>query len=780
VSAVLLLLLACSGGGDTGAAPGDSGTAATSDSAIDVPHPFVAVRQRDRAAILDRIDADPWAGILARIEERAARDYLEDAEGDWDHDNNGTNGTTAQAAAFLGWLRDDPDLTAKAIDFLDRLETDFENNSTWDVNIRMPAPLIGYTAAWDLLVAQGALSADQEAAFADKLATITGKFFDAYVADDAVRLQMLTPAQNNHPLRTASAIGVPALALLGRDDRADEWLSWSASEVSWLLGPDGQYVQADGGVAEGPFYYGFGLGAVLGFLVAMDNAVVEGTELIWDCRNRIDMDPFTTEGCTDGATLRWHNPLRDPWFQRTLSWSLALRLPGGLRPPLADAYLVQQNGGALVAATVLSQDDAPADLRADAPAWVWDWLTAVDYPSDTTRSHDLSIQHLARLSPDLVAAATPPAWTHAFRDEGGNAVLRTGWGDDDLWALLVAEHGSVRKTLHDHVDSLSFSLMAYGEYLLLDPGYYKPDELDNAVTADADSHNVILVDGQGAPDKGLLYNWGDTDAFLDLSYVSETGGADGLAYAEAHESYEDVDFQRGLLLARDRYLVLLDRLDSGLSGTRSFSWRLGGNAGYDAGGSFSVGASSATWERDLAGVDVFLAATRPGLSLVEPSLVEGEAPHVHEFDLERAVGAHGVMDGEVAAVAPGFAAVLAPYRPGLVAGEGEGRLLVERLSLDEGIGGLRVDWEGHSDLVVVREAGAPDTLTLPDGRSLVTDARGLFLGDVGEGGAPTAVLLTDGSSVSLEGEELCGSDIEVALCAWVGDDAPTRVVLPEG
>ncbi|RME26657.1 MAG: hypothetical protein D6798_06280 [Deltaproteobacteria bacterium] len=780
MNAVLLLLLACVGGGDTGVGDADRGVSATSDASIDVPHPFVAVRQRDRAAILDRVGAEPWATILARIEERAARDYLEDDEGEWDHDNNGTNGTTAQAAAFLGWLRDDPEMTAKAIDFLDRLETDFENNSTWDVNIRMPAPLIGYTAAWDLLVAQGALTADQEAAFADKLATITGKFFDAYVADDAVRLQMLTPAQNNHPLRTAAAVGVPALALIGRDDRAEEWLSWAASEVSWLLGPDGQYVQADGAVSEGPFYYGFGLSAVLGFLVAMDNAVVEGTELTWDCRNRIDMDPFTTAGCIDGAPLRWHNPLRDPWFQRTLSWSLALRLPGGLRPPLADANLVQQNGGALVAATVRSQDDAPADLRADAPAWVWDWLAAVDYPADTTRSHDLSIQHLARLDRDLVAAAAPPSWTHAFRDEGGNAVLRTGWGDDDLWALLVAEHGSVRKTLHDHVDSLSFSLMAYGEYLLLDPGYYKPDELDNAVTADADSHNVILVDGQGAPDKGLLYNWGDTDAFLDLSYVSGTGGEAGLAYAEARQRYEDVDFQRGLLLARDRYLVVLDRTESAVDGARRFSWRLSGNAGYDAGGSFSVDADRATWERDLAGVDVVLAATRPDLALVEPPLVEGEPPHVHQFDLERAVGAHGVVDGEVDAVAPGFAAVLAPYRPGLVAGAGEGRLQVERLDLDEGVAALLVDWEGHRDLVLVREADAPEALTLPDGRSLVTDARGLFLADVGAGGSPTGVLLADGSTVTLDGEELCASDVAVDLCAWSGDDAPTRIVVPGG
>lgn len=767
MTAALLLLLAC-GGDDPAVDTADDGVN-LGTTQHDLPHPFVLVRQRDRATMLARIDQEPYATIHARIVELADRDYAEDEDGDWDHDNNGDNGITAQSNALLGWLHDDPARTAKAIDFLERLETDFENNTEWDVNIRMPAPLIGYTAAWDLLVADGALSAEDEARYADKIATITDKFFTEYVADDATRSQLLTPAQNNHPLRTAAAVGVPGLAFRDHHPNAQTWLDWAASETAWLLGPDGRYVQADGGVSEGPFYYGFGLGAVLGFLIAMDNALPEGSALTWDCRNRIDMDPFTTAGCTDGAELTWQNPLRQPWFQRTLSWSLALRLPDGLRPPLADGYLVQQNGGALVAAMVLSDPDAPADLRADAPAWVWDWLHNDHSPADTTRSQDLSAQHLARVDPALIAAAAPPSWTDRVLADAGNAVLRTGWQADDLWVLFVAEQGAVRKTLHDHVDGLSFSLAAFGEYLLMDPGYYKPSDLDNAVTGDADAHNVILVDGQGAPDKGLLYLWGDADAYMQSGWSDGSGGS-ALSLAQAQQSYEGVAFTRALLLVRGEYLLVLDRLDleEGREDTdRSFSWRLGGNAGFDAGGSFDLTPTQARWERERAGVTLDLAATRPGLQLGEPALVDGQPPHVHQFDLQRAVGHHGVVDGQVDAVAPGFAAVLAPYPVGA-------QVPVQAIPLDlpEGAAGFQLDTPDGVDLVLVREADAPTSFTLPDGRSLETDARALFLGPDDDAGRPLQGMMLDGSLLVLDGVDLCPADAALHRCSWTDGADP--------
>lgn len=757
---ILALLLACAGddGGDA-VSPGDDGAAITQ-----VEHPFVAVRADDRQAMLDRLELEPWATLYQRTVEQADLELEADADGEWDHEVVGHNALVAQANALLAWLHDDPERAALAMAAFDVLETDFENNSEWDVNIRMPRPLIGYSSAWDLLVGGGFLTTEQEDGYAGKVIAITDAFFDAYVDDDATRSQLLGFAQNNHPLRTAAAVGVPGLVFRDRSDHADEWLSWAASETAWLLSEQGQYVMADGGVSEGPFYYAFGLSAVLGFLVAMDNAQAAGAldpdgDLVWDCRNRVDYDPFTTTGCTEGAAMSWDNPLHQPYFQRSLSWSLTLRLPDGMRAPLADANMVQQNGGAIVAAAVLASSDASSDMIADASAWTWDWLDNDWYPADTTRAFDLTAQHLARLTPAQVEAAAPPAWRSTVLEAAGNAVLRSGWGGDDLWALLVAEHDSARKTLHDHVDGLSFSLAAFGEYLLLDPGYYKPSDLDNAVTADADSHNVILVDGQGAPDKGLLVIWGDTDAYLGASYDSGGSGGDGLVYAEASEDYQGVSFHRGLLMVRDRYVLVLDRTE-GDGDSHDFSWRLGGWAGYDAGGSFSPGGQGARWERDLAGVDVTLAASRAGLSVVEPALVEGLPPHVHQFDRDRSLGEHGVIDGELRAVEPGFVAALAPYRVGVEGGDADGPLAVTVFDLGEGVAALQVETADGRDVALVRELDGPTELSLPDGRRVQTDARVVFLGD----GTRQGVVI-DGSWLVVDGVDLLEGATD-SLVAW--------------
>ena len=765
ISLTSLLLLSC--GPQDGPSPTDGATDDTGTPS-GLSHPFVTVTAADRQPILDRLDQEPYTTLYDRLEARAAEPLQTDADGDWDHDVVGHNAGVAHAAAWLAWLHQDAARAQVAIDAFEALETDFQNNSEWDVNIRMPAPLIGFTGAWDLLVAGGFLTAAQEDAYADKVITITDLFFQEYIDDEVTLGQLLGFAQNNHPLRTAAAVGVPGLAFRDRDPRAQEWLSWAASETTWLLGPDGQYVMPDGAVSEGPYYYAFGLSAVLAFLVAMDNGLPDGSELTWDCRNRVDYDPFTSEGCVEGAALSWANPMRDPYFQRTLSWSLALRLPDGLRPPKADANLVQQNGGALVASLLWTDPAADPALQADAPAWVWDWMENAAYPADTTRAMDLTAQHLARLDPALVAAAAPPSWTDAAFMDGGDVVLRGGWGVDDPWVLFVAEQGSARKTLHDHVDGLSFSYAAYGEYLLLDPGYYKPSELDNAVTADADAHNVILVDGQGAPDKGLLTVWGDTDAWLTgAERVGGAGGGDGggLAWTQAWQEYQGLRFTRDLLLVRDRYLRVLDRLDpaadAAAPATRELSWRLSGYAGYDAGGSFALSAVGARWERSAAGLDLHLGATRPGLSMVEPTLVEGLAPHVHQFDLERSVGEHGVVDGLLTGTTPGFAAALVPYRVG-ASGE-EGHLSVQVLDLGEGAVGLRILGAWGEDLALVREAEAPTSFVLPDGRTLQTDYRVAFVGAE----ATSLLLAGEGSALSLDGVPLSAG--EGALVLWATD-----------
>lgn len=694
------------------------------DSSTAVQHPTLVVTPDHKQIILDRVDREPYATLIARIEERAAREYREE-ENDavWDHSAHGQNGITAEALAFLAWLNDDEQAALKARDFFNRLQVDFYSNETVDVNIRMPAVLMGYTNAWDLLMGTAFFPDDEANAARDKIIEINEQFYERFIEDSFHRTVALLVTQNNHPIRTASAMGYPALAFPDYEG-AQKWIDWAAGELEYLWSDYGHYVQPDGGVSEGPFYYSFAFAPSVAFHIAHENAVEPGTEYTRTCLSRSDEDPWLDHGCIEGEAFTFTNLLREERWQATAAWTIALRLPDGYRPPLGDASLRPTNGQA-----VLTGFGAPGYFR-------WDWENHV-VDRETTKWGELTIHHLAYFD-DTVAAEEPP-WTTKFMPDAGNAIFRSDWSEDALWMLLVAEADSARKTIHDHVDGTSFSLAAYGEYLLIDTGYYKPNSLNNARTANAPAHNVILIDGQGAPDKGLLTNFGDTDSFL-----RNTLDGDVFDYAEAHETYEMTDIERSAVFVRDRYAVIADRLTTTSTDVREHAWRLHGNAGRDAGGTFSIGADGATWEQAAAGVTEYLASTADGLRFEQPEFREEYAPYVHQFDEVGASGYHEVLDGIVDAVDPGFLAVLAPYRTNDTGPEGP--LTVVAVAAGPGQAAWLVTTDAGADLVLLREPAASEDLTLADNRVVSTDAELLILGLDDD-----AVLIARGTTVSVDG-----------------------------
>jgi hypothetical protein len=688
----------------------DNAEPQATDTAAETVYPTMMVTADQRDTILGRLDREPYATIFDELQARAAQDRVEPEEGGWDHGAWGHNAEIAQHNAMLAWLLDDRDAAERALAELDALDDDFESSTTWDVNIRMPHVLMGFTNALDLLRGTDFISPAQVDDATLKLTTINREFFERYIETDVYRLTALYPSQNNHSIRTAAAIGYVALAFPDDPD-ADQWASWAFSELDYLWGPDGQYVQPDGGVSEGPFYFGFAWGVSTALFFAVDNAMPAGQVLTRDCRNRQTLPPWDGQTCVEGEAFTFQNPLHDPLYHATVAWSLALRLPDGSRPPLADAYLNPFNGAALLTGVPGVSD--PGMYR-------WEWESNRTDPLHMTHGADLIGHHLAYFD-DRVAAAEPP-WTTRFMPDAGSAIFRSSWAPDARWGLLLAEHGSARMTLHDHVDGLSFTVAAYGDYLLIDPGYYKPNALDNAHTAQAEAHNVILIDGQGAPEKGLLTDFGDADAWL-----AHTLDAARIDYAEAHQEYAQTRIERAMMLVRDRYFVVADRLDSDSSEARLHSWRLHTGAGEDLGGTFTpwrctegtgCGVEVA---QESGGAAVHLASTAAGLQVTTPALADGEPPHIHRYDRSRSTGHHGVIDGEVVSVAPGFLAVVAPYKVGESGADGP--LSVQGLDLGEGAAGWLIETAQGIDLALLREPGAPERFSLPDGRTIDTDGR---------------------------------------------------------
>lgn len=690
--------------------------------------------------VLGRLGREPYDTLLRRVQDQAAAPYRQDAPDTWTASVQGHNAVTCTANAFLAWLLDDEAAAEKARQGLAEINPDFADNDDWDVNIRMVRPLTGWVNGLDLLQATPFLSAEEAATARERITTVCAQFFDQYVEDDVTRGMVLGFTQNNHPIRTAVAIGYVALAFPDHPD-APEWRDWAFSELDYLWGPTGHYVQSDGGISEGPFYGEFAWSPSLLLFIAAHHAWRDPPLLHRDCRNRVEYDPWGDHACENGEAFHWKNPLEDPEsrFHRAAAWEVALRLPWGSRPPLADAHINGFNGGALL--TTFGHDGVAR----------WDWERSRDVVLSTEWAASLSIEHLLYL--DDAVPPEPPSYRSVVLPDAGDAVLRSGWSDDARWLLLVAEHGSARKTVHDHVDGLSFSLAAYGEYLLMDPGYYKPNPQQNARTSAAQAHSLILIDGEAAPPKGLLVNFGDADAFLQNNAL-DNGPVE---YVEARQTVQETTIERAVAMVDGRYFLVADVLSTTHSGRREHRWRLHGAAGYDEGGVFQIHPTGARFERPLAGVDVFVASASGDASgpmrCEDPPFVPEEPPHVHQYDLLSTVGHHGVLDAVVHATAPGFLAVLAPYRTGATPGTEAGPLSVTDVSPPSTptVRAWRIGLWDAVDIALLRVDGAPTTLPLQGGPIVETDARfALFR----LSGPRAFALIARGTTLGADGDSL--------------------------
>ena len=313
---------------------------ALSGCAEDVPppepvvvYPHLAVRADQKSAILARLADAPFDALYAQIVARAERDFTVPEEGKWDWRAYNKNACISQASSFLAWLHDDAERAEKPRRYFRELATDYENHNSWDLNIRMPYMAVCGVHAWDFLMGSGFFPAEEASAAQDKLVHIAQAHFEHYVMDPFYRYTALEVTQNNHPLRTASTLALTGMAFPDAPGARD-WLGWALAEYDYLFSEEGHYIQAEGGVSEGPHYYFFGISAVLSALIAAENG--------WDasrpssaiaCRatsDRLGMrrtvrrpsSPLRTP-CTESVSRRrWTGRWRCAWAMAGASRSL--------------------------------------------------------------------------------------------------------------------------------------------------------------------------------------------------------------------------------------------------------------------------------------------------------------------------------------------------------------------------------------------------------------------------------------------------------------------------
>jgi len=168
----------------------------------------------------------------------------------------------------------------------------------------------------------------------------------------------------------------------------------------------------------------------------------------------------------------------------------------------------------------------------------------------------------------------------------GHYVMRTGWGEDDLFMLVDSgPYGSA----HQHEDKLHFVLYGYGKQLVLDPGNFSYDASRwRRYVLTTPGHNTIMVDGMGQHRRGdeSTYYWprpwqGDAPVENDTLWVSESGfdfvrgtykdgygkvaeGARELRRPERGdvEMYHGVTHTRRVLFLKPDYWIIVDSLSA--------------------------------------------------------------------------------------------------------------------------------------------------------------------------------------------------------------------------
>lgn len=127
---------------------------------------------------------------------------------------------------------------------------------------------------------------------------------------------------------------------------------------------------------------------------------------------------------------------------------------------------------------------------------------------------------------------------------------------------------------HSHADQNSFHVIAFGEDLLLDSGYYTPtgDPHRQQWSVRTQAHNTIMVDGTGQ-------HWGDTTGYGEVGHFEQN---DNYVYFVGHAAtaYRETPldrFDRHVVWLRGpevQTYVIIDELAAAGNTSRRFDWLL--------------------------------------------------------------------------------------------------------------------------------------------------------------------------------------------------------------
>jgi|GEM_PF-5342822 len=520
-------------------------------------HPCLLFRKEDIAGLQMRINEEPYRRWWTTVR------YFADKDIDKPPDSELLwKGNQAKSAAFVYALTGEEKYGQRAIAVLSSLTPDFK-----DSYIHAPTGLSGCSVAYDIMVGMGTLSGSKEAECRKKLISVA-KRFHSYVAKD------IKSKKNggNWCAKPAAALGVAALALSG-DARARSWLNaaLAALKTDFALYEDGPY-------CEGPGYALFSQMQAVPFAAFYRHAA--------------------------GADL-----FAVPRFKAWGEWLAKIRMPNRRAPAIGDSFETDYSFDSYFAAF---------GGGADASNFRWSWENT-PY-KEWGGMKDLCEVDMICLF-DKKDPPSRPNWEPTqFFPRGCQAVFRSDWDPDAIYAHFKG-HPKVKNGSHEHRDSGSFVIFAFGEPLIIESGHSNYDDYNNEGKTQpynynaALAHNCLLIDGD---DAGPTWNDG---------LMTEYGRSGDGYFAQLKIGYPKATLRRRLEFLQKTYFVITDEVQA--AGKHTFEWVLHGE------GKCVVNGNQVTWTSGNARILVtfkepaVVITTHPGTHMLTTAQYPKGVPHTY-------------------------------------------------------------------------------------------------------------------------------------------------------
>lgn len=277
------------------------------------------------------------------------------------------------------------------------------------------------------------------------------------------RIHCLDTMGHNWWVVCHSMAGIGALAMLGRHPEAASWVARIDRAMPLWFGYGGSVMQnrvgnfdSAGGYYEGVHYANYALGDYLLYRTALKDVLP-------------DFEPQNAAALQSARQFLLH--------------TLYPSKNGNLVVNFGDT---KKDSAATTAMRLLAANDLAGEFGA--------WYVA--------RTADDAAQPMALLFGNDQPIIPPDALpTSAVFPGTGVAVMRSGWEDDAT--LLAMRAGTY--WIHAHADSGSFVLFHRGRPLIVDAGhcdYFHPEYTQYYAASQA--HNVVLVNGRGAPPEDFV------------------------------------------------------------------------------------------------------------------------------------------------------------------------------------------------------------------------------------------------------------------------------------